>query len=32
MHVGEGFSVASDPLDSSSIVDTNFTIGTIFAA
>ncbi len=30
MHVGEGFSVAFDPLDDSSIVDTNFTVGTIF--
>ncbi|KAK9861339.1 hypothetical protein WJX84_003008 [Apatococcus fuscideae] len=27
---GEGFSVAFDPLDGSSIVDTNFTVGTIF--
>ncbi|KAJ8540457.1 hypothetical protein K7X08_030376 [Anisodus acutangulus] len=26
----EGFSVAFDPLDGSSIVDTNFTVGTIF--
>ena len=25
-----GFSVAFDPLDGSSIVDTNFTVGTIF--
>ncbi len=30
MYVGEGFSVAFDPLDGSSIVDTNFTVGTIF--
>ena len=28
--VGEGFSVAFDPLDGSSIVDTNFSVGTIF--
>lgn len=27
---GEGFCVAFDPLDGSSIVDTNFTVGTIF--
>ena len=27
---GSGFSVAFDPLDGSSIVDTNFTVGTIF--
>lgn len=27
---GEGFSVAFDPLDGSSIVDTNFSVGTIF--
>jgi len=27
---GEGYSVAFDPLDGSSIVDTNFTVGTIF--
>lgn len=27
---GDGFSVAFDPLDGSSIVDTNFTVGTIF--
>ena len=27
---GEGFSVAFDPLDGSSIVDTNFAVGTIF--
>lgn len=27
---GAGFSVAFDPLDGSSIVDTNFTVGTIF--
>ena len=27
---GEGFVVAFDPLDGSSIVDTNFTVGTIF--
>ena len=27
---GNGFSVAFDPLDGSSIVDTNFTVGTIF--
>eukprot|EP00210_Caulerpa_lentillifera_P007846 g7488.t1 len=27
---GEGFSVAFDPLDGSSIVDTNFTVGTVF--
>lgn len=27
---GKGFSVAFDPLDGSSIVDTNFTVGTIF--
>ena len=27
---GEGFSVAFDPLDGSSVVDTNFTVGTIF--
>ena len=27
---GDGFSVAFDPLDGSSIVDTNFTLGTIF--
>jgi sedoheptulose-bisphosphatase len=26
---GEGFSVAFDPLDGSSIVDTNFAVGTI---
>ena len=30
MCAGEGFSVAFDPLDGSSIVDTNFTVGTIF--
>jgi len=30
VYVGEGFSVAFDPLDGSSIVDTNFTVGTIF--
>jgi len=29
---GEGYSVAFDPLDGSSIVDTNFTVGTIFGA
>ena len=29
-HAGEGFCVAFDPLDGSSIVDTNFTVGTIF--
>ena len=29
---GEGFSVAFDPLDGSSIVDTNFTVGTLAAA
>eukprot|EP00871_Galdieria_phlegrea_P001046 jgi/Galph1/1942/GphlegSOOS_G592.1 len=28
---GKGFSVAYDPLDGSSIVDTNFAVGTIFA-
>lgn len=28
--LSEGFSVAFDPLDGSSIVDTNFTVGTIF--
>ena len=28
--IGEGFSVAFDPLDGSSIVDTNFSVGTIF--
>lgn len=28
--LAEGFSVAFDPLDGSSIVDTNFTVGTIF--
>ena len=27
---GKGFSVAFDPLDGSSIVDTNFSVGTIF--
>ncbi len=27
---GSGFSVAFDPLDGSSIVDTNFSVGTIF--
>lgn len=27
---GEGFSVAFDPLDGSSIIDTNFAVGTIF--
>ncbi len=27
---GKGFSVAFDPLDGSSIVDTNFAVGTIF--
>lgn len=27
---GDGFSVAFDPLDGSSIVDTNFAVGTIF--
>lgn len=27
---GDGFSVAFDPLDGSSIVDTNFSVGTIF--
>lgn len=27
---GNGFSVAFDPLDGSSIVDTNFSVGTIF--
>lgn len=27
---GEGFCVAFDPLDGSSIVDTNFAVGTIF--
>jgi sedoheptulose-bisphosphatase len=27
---GEGFSVAFDPLDGSSVVDTNFSVGTIF--
>jgi sedoheptulose-bisphosphatase len=27
---GQGFSVAFDPLDGSSIVDTNFSVGTIF--
>lgn len=27
---GEGFCVAFDPLDGSSIVDTNFSVGTIF--
>ena len=30
LYLGEGFSVAFDPLDGSSIVDTNFTVGTIF--
>ena len=30
MCAGEGFCVAFDPLDGSSIVDTNFTVGTIF--
>ena len=30
MIVAGGFSVAFDPLDGSSIVDTNFTVGTIF--
>ena len=30
MGAGEGFCVAFDPLDGSSIVDTNFTVGTIF--
>lgn len=30
--IGSGFSVAFDPLDGSSIVDTNFTVGTIFGA
>merc|ERR1719324_539262 len=29
---GKGFSVAFDPLDGSSIVDTNFAVGTIFGA
>lgn len=29
-HLAGGFSVAFDPLDGSSIVDTNFTVGTIF--
>merc|ERR1711871_1079937 len=29
---GEGYSVAFDPLDGSSIVDTNFAVGTIFGA
>jgi sedoheptulose-bisphosphatase len=29
-HLVGGFSVAFDPLDGSSIVDTNFTVGTIF--
>ena len=28
--IGEGYSVAFDPLDGSSIVDTNFTVGTVF--
>jgi hypothetical protein len=28
--LGEGFSVAFDPLDGSSVVDTNFSVGTIF--
>lgn len=28
--ISGGFSVAFDPLDGSSIVDTNFTVGTIF--
>lgn len=27
---GSGFSVAFDPLDGSSVVDTNFSVGTIF--
>eukprot|EP00968_Pinguiococcus_pyrenoidosus_P000799 scaffold47_cov258-Pinguiococcus_pyrenoidosus.AAC.126 len=27
---GEGYSVAFDPLDGSSIIDTNFAVGTIF--
>mmetsp|Transcript_14140 Transcript_14140/g.40071 ORF Transcript_14140/g.40071 Transcript_14140/m.40071 type:complete len:403 (-) Transcript_14140:195-1403(-) len=27
---GDGFSIAFDPLDGSSVVDTNFTVGTIF--
>ena len=27
---GDGFSVAFDPLDGSSVVDTNFSVGTIF--
>jgi len=27
---GEGFSVAFDPLDGSTIIDTNFAVGTIF--
>ena len=30
MNAGEGFSVAFDPLDGSSVVDTNFSVGTIF--
>lgn len=30
LYTGDGFSVAFDPLDGSSIVDTNFSVGTIF--
>lgn len=28
--LGQGYSVAFDPLDGSSIIDTNFAVGTIF--